>query len=131
MKIVLAVLADAANVSQEGKLNILGNFANINASDFPARHPQMQLVLRMEASAAEVGGEKKMEVILMDADGKSIGRVTADFTVPEATHPGESVRIQTIFALRDTVFPAAGRYGIYVLINGNQEAVVPLTVGGG
>ena len=128
MNISLAVLADSANVSQEGKLNILGNFASINASKFPARHPQMQLVLRMEASPAEVGRKENMEVVMLDADGERIASFNADFTVPAPTSPGHPVQIQTIISLRDTVFPRAGQYGIYVLINGNEEAMVPLTL---
>ena len=128
MNIVFAVLADAANVSREGKLNILGNFANINASEFPTRHPQMQLVLRMEASPAEVGMEKNIEVTMLDADGQRIAGFTADFTVPEPKTAGEEVQMQTILHLRDTVFPQPGRYGIHVLINGNEEARVPLTL---
>jgi len=34
MKATLALLADAANVSEEGKLNVLGIFNNINAEEF-------------------------------------------------------------------------------------------------
>ena len=95
MKVPLAVLADAANVSG-GKLNILGNFSIIYAEKFPARHPQMQLVVRMEASPAEVGAQKSMEVTMIDADGEKIMGFSADFTVPESTNPGETVQIQTI-----------------------------------
>ena len=128
MNVVFAVLSDAANVSQEGKLNILGNFANINATKFPVRHPQMQLVLRMEASPAEVRAEKNMEVAMIDADGERIASFNADFTVPEPKVAGEMVQMQTILSLRDTVFPKPGRYAIHVLINGNEEARVPLTL---
>ena len=127
MKVPLALLADAANVS-EGKLNILGSFSVINARKFPTRHPEMKLVIRVEASPAEVGMEKKIEVAMLDEDGKRLMGVSADFTVPEPQNPGETVQIQTILGLRDTVFPKAGRYAIHVLINGNEEATVPLTL---
>jgi len=36
IKIPLAVIADSANVSREGKLNILGIFQNIGAKIVPA-----------------------------------------------------------------------------------------------
>ena len=128
MNVIFAVLSDAANVSQEGKLNILGNFANIYASEFPTRHPQMYLVLRMEATPAEVGMEKTVDVTMLDADGEKIAALSADFKVPEPKAKGEMVQMQTIVSLRDVVFPKAGRYGIYVLIDGNTEATVPLTL---
>jgi hypothetical protein len=49
MHVNLAVLCDAANVSREGKLNILGEFDSIHASSFPLTYPTMVLVVRMEA----------------------------------------------------------------------------------
>jgi hypothetical protein len=130
MDVVFAVLADSANVSQEGKLNILGNFANISATVFPARHPEMQLVLRMEAPPAEIGTQKKFEMIMLDEDGQKIGGFSADFEVPQAQSPGETVNMQSIIRLVDVVFPKPGRYVINVLINGDTKAQVPLRVGG-
>lgn len=127
MKIPLAVLADAANVS-EGKLNILGNFSIIYAKKFPARHPSLQLVVRMEASPAESGSTKNMEVVMMDADGKKIMGFRADFPVPGPANPGENIQIQTILNLQDTIFPTAGRYAISILLNGQEEASIPLTL---
>jgi len=129
VEVIFAVLADSANVSREGKLNILGNFAEIYVSQFPARHPEMQLVLRMGASPAEIGMHKKLEMQLLDEDGGKISGFSADFEVPEPAKPGESVDIQLITRILDTVFPKAGRYAIYVLIDGKTEATVPLTVG--
>lgn len=128
MNVVFAVLADAANVSQEGKLNILGNFANIKAREFPIRHPQMQLVIRMEASPLEAGKEKNIEVTMLAADGQKISSFSANFTVPQPKNPGEDVQLQTVLYLRDTVFPQPGRYALHVLINGSEEARVPLTL---
>lgn len=128
MEVVFAVLADSANVSKEGKLNILGNFAQITANSFPVRHPEMQLVLRMEASPAEIGLQKKLEMSLMDEDGARISGFSADFPVPEPEKPGEMVNMQSIIRIIDTVFPKAGRYVINVLINGETKARVPLVV---
>jgi hypothetical protein len=62
MKVTFVALADAANVSQENKLNILGIFNIVWASAFPAIHPQLQLVMNFEASKAEEGKTKKLEI---------------------------------------------------------------------
>ena len=50
MELTLALLADYANISREGKLNIMGIFEQIFALSFPAVHAQLQLVLRLESS---------------------------------------------------------------------------------
>jgi len=129
MDIVFAVLADAANVSQEGKLNILGTFGHINASTFPARHPEMQLVVRMEASPAEAGTQKKLEVKVLDEDGQQIGSYQGDFIVPPAAKAGERAQMQMVMRLVDTVFPEQGRYQFAILIDDRTEYEVPLNVG--
>ena len=67
MDVDLAVIADAANVSQEGKLNILGVFDTIWARVFPFRHASMVFVLRVRADFTEQGAHR-LEVRLSGAD---------------------------------------------------------------
>jgi hypothetical protein len=81
MKITLAVLADYANITREGKLNILGIFDAINTQDFPVTHPQMQLVMRFEADVSEAGKAKKLEIKLMDDDGRTVCVLNGSFTL--------------------------------------------------
>ncbi|MGB3906069.1 MAG: hypothetical protein WBB22_14235, partial [Anaerolineae bacterium] len=73
MKMTLALLADYANVSQEGKLNIMGIFDRIFTRAFPTAHPEMRLVMRFEFGAAELGRERRLEVKTLDADGAILG----------------------------------------------------------
>ena len=130
MDVVYALLADGANVSQEGKLNILGSFAHINATSFPARHPEMHLVIRLESSPAEIGSQKKLEIKLLDEDANVIGTpIVGDLTVPPPKEQGQRIQIQAIMRLVDTVFPKKGRYVFAVLVDGKTEAEVPLSVG--
>jgi len=52
MHISFAVFADAANLSQEGKLNILGVFDAVQVSAFPSVHPRTHLVVRLARESA-------------------------------------------------------------------------------
>lgn len=45
MDVNLALLADYANVSQDGKLNIMGIFQEVNPPVLPFALPQMYLVM--------------------------------------------------------------------------------------
>ena len=48
MKLGYAILADAAEVSSDGKLTIMGgNIDAINAPSFPALHPKLSLVVNL------------------------------------------------------------------------------------
>ena len=50
MEVKVALLADGANVSREGKLNLLGIFDTLFARSFPTTHPR-------ELVAVVEGGE--------------------------------------------------------------------------
>ncbi len=126
MDVTLAALADSANISQEGKLNILGEFNQINAPTLPALHPAMSLVLRLEAGPVEYGQEKHLEVSLVDADGNRVLEVgTAKVSVPNAG-PGKRARIVTVLNIQNTVLQRYGDYAFVVLVNGDEKATVPL-----
>jgi hypothetical protein len=55
MYIQFALFADAANISQEGKLNILGVFDAVQVQGLPAVHPRATLVVRLKGSPADEG----------------------------------------------------------------------------
>ena len=128
MEITLALLADAANISQEGKLNVLGAFTNINAAGMPARHPQMQLVLEIEASASEMGTTRNFEVKLLDADGVELGGIKGQFDVPRIDRPGQRLHIGSVLPLTDVVFVKPGLHSFDILIDGDSKKQVPLSV---
>jgi hypothetical protein len=124
--VAFALLADAANVSREGKLNILGSFDRIYGSKFPLTWPRMVLVTRFVASAAEFGTEKSIEIVTMDADGKRLGTASGKMTLPKG-QAGRQLKINHVLPMTMT-FPAPGQYSIEILVNGEPKATVPLEV---
>ncbi|MDQ2889365.1 MAG: hypothetical protein M3R65_02275 [Gemmatimonadota bacterium] len=56
--ISFAVFADAANLSQEGKLNVLGIFDALHVGGFPAMHPRAHFVVRVKATAHDSGSHR-------------------------------------------------------------------------
>lgn len=58
MYISFAVFADAANLSQEGKLNVLGIFDALHVNSFPSMHPRAHFVVRVKGNAADAGTHK-------------------------------------------------------------------------
>ncbi|MGQ0539364.1 MAG: DUF6941 family protein [Gemmatimonadaceae bacterium] len=50
-----AMFADAANLSQEGKLNILGVFDALQVATLPSIHPRASLVVRLKGARTESG----------------------------------------------------------------------------
>ena len=126
MDVAFALLADAANISQEGKLNILGAFDRIYGSKFPLTWPRMMLVMRFVASAAEFGTEKSIEIVTLDADGKKLGTLSGKVTIG-AAQSGRQMKINHVLPMTLT-FPGPGEYSIEILVNGEPKAAVPLEV---
>ncbi len=55
MQVQFALFADAANVSQEGKLNVLGVFDALHVGQLPSVHPRATFVVRLKAVAEDEG----------------------------------------------------------------------------
>lgn len=127
MEVKIALLADAANVSQEGKLNILGSFDTINTQVFPCVHPQMVLVMRFDASRAEIGQTKQIDIRLLDPDGRQLGAVAGAFPVPDAP-PGQRVTIGNILPLSNTIFERAGDHQFIIMISGETKYEVMIRI---
>lgn len=125
MEVTLALLADAANVSADGKLNILGVFNALGANTFPVVHPQMALVLRFEATRAEEGKTRQIELQLADGDGQKLFKIEAQLVLP-AGAPGTPIRLNHILMLNGIQFPKAGDYVFNVLVGDDQKAAIDL-----
>ena len=127
VQIALALLADGANISREGKLNILGIFDRISTQNMPAMHPQMQLIMIIEADRRDADREHQLGIELIDADGKKLLSMTGNikFSSPP---PGEQIRINHIMQLNNLRFEQWGSFEFKILINNEVRKSVPLHV---
>jgi hypothetical protein len=127
VKVSLALLADCANISREGKLNILGIFDRINAKSLPAIHPQMQLVMTLEADRGDADKGHKLGIELIDADGAKLLSMNGDLKFGQPP-PGEQVRINHIIQLNNIRFEHFGSFEFKILINDEVRKSIPLYI---
>jgi hypothetical protein len=127
MRVKLALLADGANVSREGKLNLLGIFDTIYARDLPTAHPHMHLVLRFEAEAAEAGSVRRVEVQFLSPGGEALFRLPGSVTIQRGAE-GTAIGIDHVLALANLAFEHPGTYRFRVLVDGAVVVEVPLRV---
>ena len=126
MNVRLAVLADYANVTGDGKLNILGIFDRINLLQIPAVHPQMHLVLRIEAHPSELNRTYAVEIRLQDPAGAIIFEVKGEI-VPRG-EPGQIVSTNQILTLNNLQLEKIGEYTFVVMVNNEVKTQIPLAV---
>lgn len=126
MQVKLALLADYANVTAEGKLNILGIFDRISVNEIPAVHPQMHLILRFEAHPAERDRVHNIEIRLYDPDGQTVFEVKGD-VVPHGP-VGQTIATNQILTLNNLQLSKPGGYIFVVMVNNDMKSEVPLGV---
>lgn len=126
MELTLALLADYANISREGKLNIMGIFEQIHAQQFPATHPQLHLVIRLEATPFEIG-QHTLTLAFIDDDAHEVFAIRAGLAIPES-QAGQNIIAPSIFTLNALAFPKAGMYEFVIMVDEQELGRVPLRV---
>ena len=128
MEVALALLADAANTTRDGKLNVLGVFDAIHATKFPSAHPSMVLVLRLEASAADWDQKHHLDIRFIDEDGAQLLKINAHIVVPPAPDSGRPRRFTHPIQINGLRFKKPGGFAFEVRVNGDLAVTLPLQV---
>jgi hypothetical protein len=111
----MALVADEANLSEDGKLNVLGAFDRIAAASFPLIHPKMVYVFRLEARYGDGGAPVPVRVRLIDDDGSAIFEAGGEIIAPDV-EPGDFATTHQLFALHGIRFPHPGMYKFIVTV---------------
>lgn len=128
MDVNLALVADYANVSQDGKLNIMGIFQEVNPPFLPFQLPQMYLVISFEAGPAEFDSVKNIRVALLDNDGNEMLALEGQVQVPRPPRPGRRAFINQVVGLNGVRFERPGDYEFSILIGGETRGTTPVHV---
>jgi hypothetical protein len=128
MQAKMAVLAEAANTTADGKLNVLGIFNKVRVNQVPFQHPHMAIVVMFEASPGEKGTQHKIRIVLIDEDGKAIAPPPEmNFIIPDNL-PGADVEFNLVMNMVGVVFQRFGRHRIDITLDGTSIQQLPLTI---
>ena len=127
MTIQVAVLCDAAT-DYNSKLNLLGAFDTIMASQLPAQHPQCSVALRIAFDRAEEGSHR-LAMNFVDEDGHPIMPPMNDVPV-EIAFPADATFLSRNFVInfQQLKFQNAGLYSIDLSMDGRPLSSIPLAV---
>lgn len=128
MHVSFALFADAANLSQEGKLNILGIFDALHVTQFPALHPRATFVLRMKASTRDAGTHP-MLLRWINPRGVDLWHSEAQLDIG-APAPGQQEIDMPIIVQLDLPLDMLGEFTMRVSVDGREAAVSVLHVRG-
>jgi hypothetical protein len=128
MHISFAIFADAANLSQEGKLNILGVFDAVQVAALPTIHPRTHFVVRLKADGEDIGAHKLTFRWLSPFD-EELWSSSGEMSVAPAPNPLFELDLP-IIAVVDLPLNVAGQYTMQVTLDGEPTAAARLIVTG-
>ncbi len=126
MHVAFALFADAANLSQEGKLNILGVFDAVQVGQTPAIHPRAHLVVRLKATSDDVGLHQ-LQLRWMDPEGNELWSSEGELEVGAAPGMEGEMDVPVIVAV-DLPISMAGPYEMRISLDGFPAEDVRLDV---
>jgi hypothetical protein len=126
MQVSFALFADAANLSQEGKLNILGVFDALQVAALPALHPRAHLVVHLKGTALDVGTHT-ISLRWLSPTGSELWSSSGDVTVG-APPPGLNEMDLPLIAQIDLPIDAPGAYTMAIAIDSRPTCEVPVQV---
>ncbi|MEP6756829.1 MAG: hypothetical protein ABJA67_15100 [Chthonomonadales bacterium] len=114
MELIVAAIADSANVSDMGKMNILGIFDALLAPFTPIVLKQFSVALVLRPDEDEKGTTKLLRIQINDADGRSIiSEMTSQIVVATA-EIGIRPPVNLVLTIQDLLFPKFGDYEIKI-----------------
>ncbi|MFL5528254.1 MAG: DUF6941 family protein [Gemmatimonadaceae bacterium] len=128
MHISFAVFADAANLSQEGKLNVLGVFDAVHVAGLPTIHPRTHFVVRLKANGDDVGSHK-LTFRWLSPFEEELWSSSGEINVAQAPNPLFEVDLP-IIAVVDLPLNVAGQYTMQVTLGEEPTAAARLFVNG-
>jgi hypothetical protein len=124
MQLAFALFADSANVSVEGKLNILGVFDALQVASVPTVHPRATLVMRLKGTLDEIGNHR-VSLTWQSPDGTELWSSSGDLEIG----PPPSGAIEMDFPLIltfDLPIPVPGTHQLRIAIDDELQGELPV-----
>jgi len=126
MHVTFALFADAANLSQEGKLNILGVFDAVQVGTTPAMHPRAHLVVRLKGTASDTGVHS---VVLRWINPKGDELWSSSGEIEVTSPPPQVMEMDfPLIASIDLPLDQPGTFSMEIALDDEPAASIPLQV---
>ena len=126
MQVSFALFADAANLSQEGKLNILGVFDALQVGALPSIHPRAHLVVHLKGTSLDAGTHS-VSLRWINPSGRELWQSTGELNV--GSPPAGVLEMDLpLIAQIDLPVDEAGGYVMSIAVDGKRTIDVPVQV---
>ncbi len=126
MEVTLALLCDAASVTEEGKLNVLGQFDHVFVDTYPLRMWPKCIAMRMAGSHDEFQDVQPFAVRGYNEAGKEMGEIRGTVEPRQQPQDADLVYAVAILPLFDPHIPEPGSYRLDVVLREEVVASIDL-----
>ena len=126
MQVSFALFADAANLSQEGKLNILGVFDAVQVGALPTVHRRASLVVHLKGDESDAGVHS-LTLRWLSPTGEELWNTQGQVEVQSAPANGAGMDLPLIAAV-DLPLDQPGAYAMHIAVDDMPSAQVALHV---
>jgi hypothetical protein len=128
MRIDLIALCDAA-VEVNGRLHVLGTIDYFWTDCLPYVHPQCALAVRLRFDPEDYQRKRRLNVQLIDADGRSIATEFEKKLVPSYPKDDDIPGVRhLVLDLESLSFESYGPYAVRIEVDGQELASLPFSV---
>ncbi len=131
MKVQLAVLCEAANVSMDGKLNIFGEFNTINAAQLPAVYPVIVYVVKLVFRSEDVANDGTIpvhfRVEVRSPDGVIVSSIEGS-GIGSGHEAGTPSSLPLILPVLNPTFDTYGEFEFRLFINHKEQNCISLLI---
>ena len=129
MRLLVAALADYANVTADGKLNVFGVFDTIFVpkDKFPAVHLLAVVALRLMFEYEDGDAHHILAVTLVNQDGREFARSEGAIDIPKI-EPGNRAVVNQVLVLHQLRFDHPAKLAVAIRWDGDEKQRLPLDV---
>lgn len=126
MRVSVFTLCDYAKAEGQ-KMNIIGTFNTIFASEAPIVYPLCALAIILRFEKIEEGA-KTLRISFIDTDGKPVMPTLSPQLNVQFSGAQSEATVQFALVMQQINLPRFGEYSIDLAVDGRQEASTPLYV---
>lgn len=131
MRVPFAFLADFGLAHPDGKIYVIGGgLDTIQVPSFPAMHPQITLVLKLEFAPTECGQQHTITIHPLDADGAPFLPAATLQVTPQRNpkYPRLPVGLQYVLNIQGLMLSKEGEYAFSVVVDSQEVVSIPLRI---
>jgi hypothetical protein len=128
MHVQYVAICDQVVLGTDGRPTLVGVFNDLQVQQFPVTLPRLAFAARLLFPSDELGGSRRIEVVISDPSGKEIGRPGGDLALPTPVSGIDSLAIDVPLHFDFFELATAGRYTFLLHVDGKAAAAVQLAV---